>query len=102
MRYEKWIENVTPDDMPNDDLKYVAYNAGLKQALILIFLLPGLSLYIPKLGLKRLKENYIIKNYDGRRTTINRLAIECNLSQRHIYKIINKHLSKNKTLPPTS
>jgi len=74
MQYEKWMEKITANDMPNEDLKYIAQNAGLKMALMLIFLLPGLSIYIPKLALKKLKEHYIMTEYDGTRTTLNRLA----------------------------
>ncbi len=96
MEYEKWMESVTADDMPNDDLKFIAKNAGLKAAMTLILLLPGLCVNIPKNALRRLKEKYIIKEYDGTRFTLNRLVVECSLSQRHIYKIIKKHLN----LPP--
>ncbi|MBO6272996.1 hypothetical protein J6O48_09510 [bacterium] len=99
MQYEKWMEKITANDMPNEDLKYIAQNAGLKMALMLIFLLPGLSIYIPKLALKKLKEHYIMTEYDGTRTTLNRLAIECDYSQRYVYKIIRKNLRKKS---PTS
>lgn len=102
MEYEKWMDNVTPNDMPNEDLKYVAEKAGLKQALLLIFLLPGLTLNIPKNALKKLKERHIINEYDGTRYTLNRLAVECDLSQRYVYKLINKHLKKNNKPPISS
>lgn len=99
MKYEKWMENITAEDMPNDDLKYVALHAGLKYALMLIFLLAGLTINIPKHSLKRLKERYILKEYDGSRLTINRLAVECDISQRLIYQIIKKNMKKQ-DLPP--
>lgn len=92
MQFEPWMEKATPNDMPNDDLKFVAEKAGMRQALMLIFLLPGLTVSIPKNALKTLKERHIINEYDGTRYTLNRLAVECDLSQRHVYKIINNHL----------
>lgn len=100
MQYEKWMEKITTNDMPNEDLKYVAQNAGLKQALMLLFLLPGLSIYIPKLALKKLKEKYIMTEYDGTRSTLNRLAVECDYSQRYIYKLLKKHRKNPPPLDP--
>ena len=102
MQFEPWMEKVSHKDMPNEDLRYIAEKAGIKHALMLIFLLAGLSIYIPKNSLKKLKETYVINEYDGSRFTINRLAIECNLSQRQIYRIISNHLKKQKRLNKTS
>ena len=95
MQFEPWMEKATPDDMPNDDLKYVAEKAGMRYALMLIFLLAGLTVNIPKNSFKKLKEKYIIKEYDGTRFTLNRLAVECDISQRLVYKIIKKHLQQS-------
>lgn len=88
--YPKWMETVTAEDMPNDDLKFVAQTAGIKDALRLILLFPGLTVSIPKNALRKLKEKYIAKEYDGTKFTLNRLAVECQISQRHMYKIIQR------------
>ena len=95
MQFEPWMEKATPNDMPNDDLKFVAEKAGMKQALMLIFLLPGLNVSIPKNALRIVKERHIINEYDGTRFTINKLAKECDLSQRQIYRIISNHLQRS-------
>ena len=92
MNYKPWMDFIKPEDMPNDDLKYIAENAGIKSAIALIFCTPGLTVNIPKNSFRSVKERYIISQYDGRKYTINRLAIECELSQRYIYKIIKRHL----------
>lgn len=96
MKFKPWMENITIEDMPNDDLKFVAQCAGIKAALTLIFCLPGLILNIPKNALKRLKERYILKEYDGTKMTLNRLVIECELSQRQVEALIRKGLRKVK------
>ena len=96
MEFQQWMQNVTSDDMPNDDLKFVAENAGVKSALILILLLPGLTVNIPKHALKSLKERYILKEYDGTKFTLNRLTIECGLSQRYVYNLIKRNLQQKK------
>lgn len=96
MEYQPWMDFITPNDMPNDDLKYMADRAGIKSALALIFTSPGITVTIPKNAFKELKRRYILNNYDGTKYTINRLAVECNLSQRYVYKIIKEHLENNK------
>jgi len=101
MDFKPWMENITIEDLPNDDLKFVAQCAGIKAALTLIFCLPGLIVNIPKNALKKLKERYILKEYDGTKLTLNRLVIECELSQRHVEAVIRKNLKKNKK-PPES
>ena len=96
MEYKPWMDFITPEDMPNDDLKFLAESAGIKPVLALIFSSPGLTVSIPKTAFKEVKERYILNNYDGRKYTINKMAVECDLSQRHVYKIIKEHLDKQK------
>lgn len=97
MEYKPWMEYITIEDMPNDDLKFLAENAGIKPVLALIFSSPGLTVSIPKTSFKEVKEKYILSKYDGRKYTINKLAVECDLCQRHVYKIINKKLKEKPT-----
>lgn len=94
MDYKPWMDYIKPEDMPNDDLKFIAESAGIRSALALIFCTPGLTVTVPKNAFTAVKERYIVSQYDGRKYTINRLAIECGLSQRYVYKIIKKHLHK--------
>lgn len=96
MQYEPWMDTATPDDMPNDDLKYVADTVGMKQALLFVFLLSGFNIYIPKNALRLIRDKHIINQYDGTKYTINRLAKECDLTTRQIYRIIEEHLNKSK------
>lgn len=92
MDYKPWMDYIRPEDMPNDDLKFIAESAGSKSALALIFCTPGLTVTIPKNSFKEVKERYIMSKYDGTKYSINRLAVDCGLSQRYIYKIIEKHI----------
>ncbi len=96
MRFEKWMENVTIDDLPNDDLKLIAEVAGLKQAMLFIFLFSGVVVSIPNNPFTKLRDNYIMNHYDGTRTSINKLATECGITHRHVYRILKKRLE-----PPT-
>ena len=99
MEYKPWMDYIKPEDMPNDDLKFIAKSAGIRSALALIFLTPGLTVTIPRNAFTEVKKRYIISQYDGRKYTINRLAIECEFSQRYIYKIIENHLQNKLTSP---
>lgn len=92
MDYKPWMDYIRPEDMPNDDLKFIAESAGIKSALALIFCTPGLTVTIPKNSFKEVKERYIMSKYDGTKYSINRLAVDCGLSQRYIYKIIENHI----------
>ncbi len=94
MDYKPWMDYIKPEDMPNDDLKFVAESAGIRSALALIFCTPGLTVTVPKNSFSEVKERYIVSQYDGTKYTLNRLAIECGFSQRYIYKIIKKHYEK--------
>lgn len=89
-----WVENITADDMPNDDLRFIAEKAGLKSALALIFFTPGLNVSIPKTAFKQLKDKYILNNYSGDKYSMNDLSVKCEVSQRYIYRLI-----KNKIKP---
>ena len=83
MDYKPWMDLIKPEDMPNDDLKFIAESAGIKSALALIFCSPGLTVSIPKNPFREIKEKYIMSQYDGRK----------------IYKIIKKNLHKKHNLP---
>lgn len=97
MEFQEWMKDVTPEDMPNDDLKFVAETAGIKSALIMILLLSGLTVTIPKNALKSLKEKHILNEYDGTKFSLNKLTVQCGLSQRYVYNLIKKNLkSKEK------
>ena len=88
MDYKPWMEYIRIDDMPNDDLKTIAETAGIKSAIALIFCTGGLTVTIPKNSFKSAKEKYIRDKFDGTKYSINKLAIDCNYSQRQIYKIL--------------
>lgn len=93
MRNKKeWAANLTLADMPNSDMVLVAQACGLEVAAKLLTELPGLSITIPKSGMKKLINKYISENYTG--GNAKELALECNVSIRHIYNMINKKKSE--------
>jgi len=87
-----WMKNITSDDMPNDDLRFIAERAGLDAALALIFFTPGLIVPIPKNAFKQLKDKYILNNYRWSKYSMNELSIECDVTPRYIYKLIKEKI----------
>lgn len=97
MELKPWMQSITPNDMPNDDLRFIAEKAGMQSALALLFCTPGLTVSIPKNPFKIIKEEYIKNNYDGTKYMLNKLAVECGCSQRYIYKILQKYAEARET-----
>lgn len=92
MNDKKWVEKLTFEDLPNSDMKLIADLCGLDVATRLMTELPGLSINIPKEGLRKLKNRYIADQYDG--SNAKQLAVECGVSIRHIYNLARKKRSE--------
>lgn len=89
--FEIITENITIDDLPNEDLKFVATFCGMEVALLLIKYSSGMTLHIPQNCFKELTKRYIIKNHDGTRACEMRLALTCKVTERYIRKLIKAH-----------
>jgi Mor family transcriptional regulator len=77
------LENITIDDMPNQDMKLVAELCGIDVAVKLLQELGGVGIMIPKFGFRKVIQKYICDNFDG--TNAKRLALELGVSLRFIY-----------------
>ena len=53
MEFKPWMENITIEDMPNDDLKFVAQCAGIKNSFDLNFLFAGIDSKYSKTRIKK-------------------------------------------------
>ena len=78
----------TLEDLPSDEMRWVAASIGLPSTIKLIQDLQGIRIDFPKMALKRVIHRYIQKKYDG--TNAKLLARQFNLCERWIYKICNK------------
>ncbi len=90
MLEQRWKNYIEMKDIPNDDLKIVAEIIGIKNTVDFILAAPGLLVSIPRKPFREAKERYILDVYDGTKYCLSKLAIECDLSQRQVYKIIKK------------
>ncbi|MBR3674292.1 MAG: hypothetical protein IKN65_08510 [Clostridia bacterium] len=91
-----WMKYITKDDMPNDDLLTFSDYVGIEETVDIVLALPGLIIPIPRKPFRIAKERYIIDNFNGTKYSINQLALDCDMSVKQVYKILRKHLSKQK------
>lgn len=66
-----WIKNITACDLPAGRMREIADINGVLDAVALLFGVPGIRLYIPVYGLKKVEVEYARKNYNGK----NKLSI---------------------------
>lgn len=99
MQYKPWMDFITPDDIPNDDLRNVEAFAEYKTALALMLYCPGMTISVPTMRFSKAKRRYIESQYDGRKFTLNRLAVECEYTQRYVYKILQEFRENKKSNP---
>ena len=99
MEFPPWTKLITIDDLPNDELKYLADIIGFPKVLeILMTVEQNMMVYIPKNPFRETKEKYILEHYDGTKYTMLKLAKECNITERHIYNLLRKKLKKKPTI----
>ena len=79
-------DSLTVDQLPNADIELVAKNCGLEVAVSLLQNMPGISISVPKAGLKEITREFIQRNYTGK--NMKELALRCNLSLSHAYRLL--------------
>ena len=98
MQSKPWIDKITSENLPNEDLKTIAFLLGLDAAVKLMCELPGVNLSIPKNATLPAKILYIMEKYDGTKKSRLKLSKECDLSEGYIYRIARKRsLNQNPT-----
>jgi len=98
LQNKPWIDKITSENLPNEDLKTIAFLLGLDAAVKLMCELPGVNLSIPKNATLPAKILYIMEKYDGTKKSRLKLSKECDLSEGYIYRIARKRsLNQNQT-----
>jgi len=91
MDKKPWLDEITEDEMPNEELKLIASLCGVKTAIELMKNMPGVMICIPNKSLITLRNKYIRKKYDGSKKSLLALSLSFGLSQRQIYEILRKN-----------
>lgn len=88
---ELWLENLSVKDLPNDDIRIVADYYGIDFAVKIMSDMPGITINIPGNGLKKIRNNYICRNFDGTKKSRMALALNCKVTEDYIKKILWKN-----------
>ncbi|HSW59254.1 MAG TPA: Mor transcription activator family protein [bacterium] len=88
----KWKEIMIFEDLPNEDMRTIASICGIEVVFKLMEHMPGLIVNVPKNGMKKVKERYIVDKYNGH--NVKELAVVCGVSLRHVYNVINRSNNK--------
>lgn len=91
MQDKPWLDEVTEDEMPNEELKIIASLCGVQTAIELMKHLSGVMICIPNKSLIELRNKYICKKYDGTKKSLINLGKELSLAERQLYQIIKKY-----------
>ena len=72
MEYKPWMDFITPDDIPNDDLRNVEAFAKYETALALMLYCPGMTISVPTLRFSKAKR---INTRENQKKRINPLWV---------------------------
>ena len=90
---KSWIEELTIEDLPNQDLQIIASVVGFDVAIRLISELAGFEFTVPKHSLSHLKNKYIAKKYDGTKASRFELGKRFGIGERSIFRIAKEYNS---------
>lgn len=82
-----WIKNISIDTIPSEQMQMIAEHCGIADAVSLMQHLPGIEIYVPAAGKKRIEQQYIHENYNG--TNASTIAVKLGLDREKV-----KHLAK--------
>lgn len=94
---EQIIPKLQADDMPNEELRFVAEVCGMDVAMSLLQNCVGMiNLSVPVNGMKHFKHSYIQKCYSDKPTkqTVFKLANELGITAVEINRILGQHTNE--------
>jgi hypothetical protein len=95
---QTWLSELSTDEieMPNYDIQEISERYGVNFALQLMADMPGILINVPKTGLNKLRNMYIVKHYDGTKMSRVKLAHECGVTENYIMQLATKNRKKFK------
>lgn len=96
---QAWLNDLSTDEieMPNYDIKFFSELYGVDLAVRLMIDMPGTLMNIPKTGLNKIRNMYIVKHYDGSKMSRVKLSRECNVTENYIMQLASKNRKNFKT-----
>lgn len=91
-----WAKYITEENLPTDDLHYLASIIGLEATKKLMFYAAGEKFSIHAHCNQKYKKQYIIDNFDGTKQSMNKLVRQCDTTTRYVYKVIEEFVHNKK------
>ena len=91
-----WAKYITEDNLPTDDLRFLCEIIGLEATKQLMIKSPGQKFSIHAHCNQKYKKQYIIDNFDGTKSTFNKIVIQCGVTARYAYKVIKEYVEGEK------
>ena len=85
-----WIELVTPEDLPTDDLKMMADLIGMPSTIKLLTEAPGCVFTMTTTWDREAIKKYIKRTYDGSKLCRMRLCMLCKVNENYIHKVCSQ------------
>lgn len=76
------IEDISIDDMPNEDFKDIFDIFGAEVALNFLTYFAGTQINVPLHGFGKIKKKILLQHYDGTRQSIRRLSPKLGITER--------------------
>ncbi|MEW5821123.1 MAG: hypothetical protein AB1782_13100 [Cyanobacteriota bacterium] len=86
--FDEFLKDLKPEDLPNEDIQFLASEGGIDLALKVIKEFPGHRFYVPMRALDDYKRKYIRTFCTGSRQDILHFAKELNYTQEAISKAL--------------
>lgn len=91
----KWAKYITEDSIDDYGLLDLVNIIGLEATKKLMIHYAGNSIRIPKSANTKYKHQYVLDNYDGTKISRMRTAIECQITENYIFKIMKMYKDKS-------
>lgn len=86
-----WMKYLTEDSIEDCELLDLIKLIGFEATKKLMLKHAGIPILIPKSATSKYKHQYILDNYDGTKKSRMKLALECNITEGYVYKIIKQY-----------
>lgn len=86
-----WVKYITEESIDDYELLDLIGLIGFDATKKLMLNYAGVPILIPKSATSKYKHQYILDNYDGTKKSRMKLALECNITEGYVYKIIKQY-----------
>jgi len=87
-----WLDIIKIEDIASERIRLIAEVCGLSDAIVLIKKLPGIDIYVPSSGHKKLILKYIKDHYNGK--NISMLSVRLGMQRSAIEKLVKDGIER--------